>query len=115
MARVPEKRSSKLASVLATNQAYGDGCDRGHLAAGRWLADPKRGNPNVAGTLQHILVDMAERYAAAVLSNSETARSAIRGEIVGFSYYLECPGDAEELRRARRRACASEREPVKSP
>jgi hypothetical protein len=72
-------------------QAYRDGCGHGHQSASNWLANPHRGNPQAGGTLQHVMLELAER-----MRNADTAEEVerIRGEIVGFCYRVECPEDA---------------------
>jgi len=79
--------------------SYGLGCDSGTVAAISWLSDPKRGDPRVGGSLRLPLLDFAKRYASA---KSKSELDFVRGEIVGFSYYLECPEDARACNRAAR-------------
>lgn len=80
-------------------EAYGDGCDRGHMAAEAWLVDSHRGNPQAGGTLRYVLLAMAERYALAICRGDKAEAERARGEIIGFAYRLECPEDANELKR----------------
>ncbi|HUW37550.1 MAG TPA: hypothetical protein VMV91_09465 [Rhodocyclaceae bacterium] len=82
-----------------STDTYGHGCDSGTVAAISWLSNPKRGDARVGGTLQYLLLDFAKKYAAAK-SNREL--DFVCGEIVGFSYYLECPEDALACKRAAR-------------
>ncbi len=80
--------------------AYGEGCSRGHELAKQWLENPKRCNPSTGGTLQYVILDLAQRYKEAV---SEEEISLIRGEIVGFSYRIECPADSLRCEEAAKR------------
>lgn len=79
---------------------YGEGCALGHARALNWLTNPKRGNPAVGGTLQYQILELAERFGAAT---NEDERQIIRGEIVGFSYAIECPAHAARCREAEAR------------
>jgi hypothetical protein len=75
----------------SAGQAYRDGCGDGHQSASNWLANPQRGDPQAGGTLQHVMLALAER-----MRTADTAEEVerIRGEIVGFCYRVECPQDA---------------------
>lgn len=74
-------------------EAYGTGGAKGHQVAEEWLSNPRRTNPQYGGTLQYVILDMAERMRNA--QNKEEIER-IRGEIVGFCYRVECPADAIE-------------------
>lgn len=76
---------------------YGEGCGLGHERALQWLSNPKRGSARSGGTLQYQILELAERFTAAT---NEDEKTRIRGEIVGFSYAIECPRDAAALRLA---------------
>lgn len=75
--------------------AYGEGCVLGHNKAGEWLQNPHRSDPRFGGTLQFVIIDMADRMAKA---DDELERARIQGEIVGFCYAVECPVHAERCR-----------------
>lgn len=70
---------------------YGDECRAGHFLAQAWLNDPKRGNPSTGGTLQHLMLDLAQKLKEAS-SKKQLARA--RGEVVSFCYAIECPESA---------------------
>lgn len=76
---------------------YGEGAALGHARALNWLANPKRGNPAVGGTLQYQILELAERFSAAT---NQDDRDRAKGEIVGFSYAIECPASAAACREA---------------
>lgn len=84
-------REPKSLSVRESNDAYGAGCRAGHQAADEWLSNPHRGDSKYGGTLQHVLLELAGR-----MSNAQTEEEIerTRGEIVGFSYRIECPADS---------------------
>jgi hypothetical protein len=92
----------------ASGNTYGEGTSLGHAQAAAWLANPLRGNS--CGTLQDVLLGYAKRFASA---RSAAERDGVRGEIVGFSYRLECPEHAIALdayaRKKRREAIAPRR------
>lgn len=81
----------KRLSMRESNAAYGAGCRAGHQAADKWLPNPHRGDPKRGGTLQYVMLDLAER-----MRNAETEEEIerTRGEIVGFCYHVECPEDS---------------------
>lgn len=81
----------KRLSMGESNASYGAGCRTGHQAADEWLANPHRGDPKRGGTLQTVMLDLAER-----MRNAETEEEIerTRGEIVGFCYRVECPADS---------------------
>jgi hypothetical protein len=64
--------------------------------AAAWLNDPERRKG--AGTLSHVILDLAERYAIAVAARDAVERQRVRGEIVGFAYRVENPADAQVTR-----------------
>lgn len=78
----------KRLTMRESNAAYGAGCSNGHKAADAWLSNPLRGNPKHGGTLQTVVLDLAERMRHA---QGEEEILRIRGEIVGFCYRIECP------------------------
>lgn len=83
--------------------AYGEGCADGHERADLWLSDPNRGRSSAGGTLQYVILDLARKFA----ETTGVERHRIRGEIVGFSYAIECPSSAaacRELAKARNAA-----------
>ncbi len=89
---------TKANSTRATNGAsrrrtdyYGDGCRAGNSRAQDWIVNPHRGNPLYGGTLQYVVLDLAARFRDA---KSKSELEALKGEIVGFCYALECPIDA---------------------
>ncbi len=83
--------ASKRLSTRESNAAYGAGCIKGHHAAAEWFSHPHRGDPKRGGTLQYVMLDLAERMRNAQ-SDEEIKRT--KGEIVGFCYRVECPADA---------------------
>lgn len=85
-------------TTRARVDAYGEGCRDGHIRAGEWLANPKRGRSAAGGTLQYVFLDIAERMAKAA---GKVEIDRIRGEIVGFCYAIECPQSAAELQEMR--------------
>lgn len=96
-------RAAKPTAVCArleATRAYVEGCDRGRSRALGWLADPRRGDPLFAGTLQQHVLVLAGNLAVA---SNLIERENVRGEIVGFCYAIECPSDATELQAAARR------------
>lgn len=81
----------KRLSMRESNEAYAAGCANGRQAADEWLSNPHRGNPKHGGTLQAVMLDLAER-----MRNAQTEEEVerTRGEIVGFCYLVECPADS---------------------
>lgn len=81
----------KRLTMSESNAAYGAGSAMGRQAADEWLANPHRGEPKRGGTLQYVMLDLAER-----MRNAETEEEIerTRGEIVGFCYRVECPDDS---------------------
>lgn len=84
-------RITKRLSMRESNEAYAAGCANGRQAADEWLSNPHRGNPKHGGTLQAVMLDLAER-----MRNAQTEEEVerTRGEIVGFCYLVECPEDS---------------------
>lgn len=87
----PEHQASKRLTMRESNAAYGAGCSNGHKAAEAWLSNPQRGNPKHGGTLQNVVLELAERMRNA---QGEQEIERARGEIVGFCYRVECPADS---------------------
>jgi hypothetical protein len=102
-----EPQNTVTLAELAALESYGVGGELGHSRAEAWIANPNRSNPRYGGTLQHILLDYAQRFANAI---NEVERAQVKGEIVGFSYRVECPAHALELQ-----AIASARRNVPTP
>ncbi len=98
----------KRLSMRESNAAYGAGCSAGHQAAEEWFDNPHRGEAKRGGTLQTVMLDLAER-----MRNAETEEEIerTRGEIVGFCYRVECPDDsiacAELMAKAQQRGAKS--------
>jgi len=88
------KIKGSTVSQVSSTKSYGEGSLLGHEQAAAWIANPKRGNPDCGGTLQDILLEYARRFARA---RSAVERACVRGQIVGFSYRLECPEHAIAL------------------
>jgi hypothetical protein len=87
-----ERQDTVTQAEFAQSENYGAGCSLGHAQAEAWIANPKRGS--YGGTLQDILLEYAKRFARA---RSAAERESVRGQIVGFSYRLECPEHAIAL------------------
>lgn len=91
-------------SMRESNEAYAAGSANGRQAADEWLSNPHRGDPKRGGTLQYVMLDLAERMLNA---QTEEEITRTRGEIVGFCYRVECPADsiacAEALAKSARR------------
>lgn len=83
--------TGKRLSMRESNAAYGAGSAKGRQAADEWLSNPHRGDPKRGGTLQTVMLDLADR-----MRNAETEEEIerTRGEIVGFCYRVECPADS---------------------
>ena len=89
----PNPAAAGLSSVDRVRlDAYGVGCQEGVMRARIWLSSPRRGVPDVGGTLQYVVLDLARRLAEAP---DKQARERATGEIVGFCYRVECPESAE--------------------
>ncbi|MBI4293642.1 MAG: hypothetical protein HY661_19370 [Betaproteobacteria bacterium] len=106
MAKISVPKEAKILRYTGARHidAYGDGCDEGHGLAAKWLADPRRGRPMAGGTLQHVVLDLAERFKKA----EGVDRTRIRGVIVGFCYAIECPEHAAKCQMAAHRRTGKE-------
>ncbi len=69
---------------------YGIGCQDGYRLAEEWMNSPNHGCEG--GTLQAVILDLAERFSKARGED----RARVRGEIVGFSLGLERPDVAAQ-------------------
>lgn len=86
-----QSANPKRLSMRESNEAYAVGCANGRQAADEWFSNPHRGNPKHGGTLQTVMLDLAERMRNA---QTEEEIERTRGEIVGFCYLVECPEDS---------------------